>query len=916
MSQRELATRVAIDVTYLSKIENGRQIGSEKVLRSLEEHLHLEPGELLARSGRVPEGFQQAFDPEMVELTRPATVPVYPTSFINRFDEMAHVKRLWQPGALVTITGPPGCGKTRLASQLVLERASAGTTVTWLEVREGDDAQRLAARLDAGDVGSAIVLNDADLAHPASADLAHRLLEGSRDVALLATSRQRLAVYGEHLLPLAGLPVPDLHLRPDGAGPGLTPDLGRLQEQDSVKLFVDRAALQKPGFQLDRTNAAAVFDVCRWLDGLPLAIELAALRLRHMTVADLAARLDDPLPLLSGNAARVPARHVSLETAIGWSFDQLTDEQRTVARRLCRFSTWFRLSDAAEIAHDDGLPAELVNETVLELIDRSFLVWQMDHDNRAEYRWPNAVREYGRRELESGADADRIEKRYTSWLMRVTAPQKKEKGRSEETELSRLADLSPELFAAVYKLPADEQHDAVSRLAGAHGILLQFGHRQGSDLVREIAGRTGSRINVFREAGIAARVRGEWDAADEYLRTAQQAAVTQRDKLGEADTLRDLAENAADRGEYDRAREHATKAESLYRELGDANGKLEVKNLLGKLLLESGDAGGAEKILLEALHDARDHPRLRAYTLHNLGLCDHDLRRIASARDRLARSLEIRKEMENIRGQARLFESFAIIESVLENHAVSLELLGEARQIRRTYELEGMPRRLRDRLARVEAEARAALAETPDEADRLLELGAAMSLEEAAELALDDVDAVFRDPFETPLPNKVLCRRAPDGARTAGDGADPRGGTSLGQALDHLASGTGSAPEVHRRLHVAELLVLGEPIEKRVDALCFALPPDVHRGLFVPVFSDRARLDEVRRLRPEWAAKPALLLRFEQIRSTLLPGETIVINPWLPSEYRWSLAEQGYQPARAEDSVRAPIVPSLASSRS
>src|SRR5262249_21356065 len=160
---------------------------------------------------------------------------------------------------------------------------------------------------------------------------------------------------------------------------GPLPDLERLQSQESLSLFVDRARLVEPGFLLDPDNAPAVFDICLWLDGLPLAIELAALRLRHMTVSDLAAPLDRPqlfgdlaaqldhpnlLNLLAGNTIDVPERHLSLERAIAWSFDRLSAEQRTVAIRLCRFSTPFRRVDAADVAAGEELDRDRVWQIV------------------------------------------------------------------------------------------------------------------------------------------------------------------------------------------------------------------------------------------------------------------------------------------------------------------------------------------------------------------------------------------------------------------------------------------------------------------------------------------------------------------------------------------------------------------------
>ena len=832
-----------------------------------------------------------AFGPETVQLTRPNGVPRYATSFIDRLEEIEHFKWAMRPDALITITGPPGCGKTRMAAELSGQLEMEGTTVTWLDVREGDDVANLTARLAAEAVGAAIVVNDADLALQASADLIRRLRVGP-DIAVVATSRLRLGVYGEQLLPLVGLPVPEQHLRPGRIRVELKPDLERLQLQESMSLFVHRAMLASPGFRLDQTNAAAVFDLCRWLDGLPLAIELAALRLQQMTVTDLAHGLGDLLPLLDGNTPDTPRRHVSLEAAVAWSFAQLTDEQRVVATRLCSFSTPFRLEDAVEVAADEDVTARRVNETVRELVHGSLLVRNVDSDHRSVYKWPNAIRAYGLRELDHGADA-RIRERYTNWLLRFMESLKNDRAWSE-TEWAKLAALSPDVFAAVHRLPAEEQHAAVSRLEDASVNLLMFGHREGLDLVERLAARsTDSWPAVFRQAGIAARVKGKWAEADEYLATAYQAAVHQRDLLGQANILRDLAENAADQENYERATEQATRARSLYEELDDAIGGLEVKNLLGKLLLETGELARGEELLEEARQGASEMEarRLEAYSLHNLGICDLAVRRVASARARLGQSLEIRRTMGNLRGVARLLESFAIVESVMENHLVALRLLGAATQIRSSRDVHGIPLGLQRRLDRVEADAEVALVGTRWDVERLLGLGAALSIEDAAELALGDTDAVFRVPLETPV-SEPLRRRAPAGSRVAGEPGVPVDDTALDQVLDQLAAGSGSATEILRRLQSRELLVLGEPIGARFDdVFCFGIPPDRHRGIVLPAFSSRRALTEVLHSRPDWAAKPVMTVRFDRIRSALIAGETVVVNPWLATEYRFSRSE-------------------------
>jgi predicted ATPase len=296
---------------------------------------------------------------------------------MDRVHEIARLRWLWRPGAVITIVGPPGSGKTRLATELTRRPPERDASVSWPPVGGRGQLEAICSAVlaDVGGPGSIVVLDDADHALDACADIAMRLVRARPQVTVLATSRQVLGISQERLVRIEGLAIPA-----------------------AADLFADRSRLLDPAFRLGPGNAAA--DVCRRLDGLPLAIELAAHHMRHMTVRDLLTLLDDPevLARLVSIDRDVPSRHANLEAAVAWSFDRLTDEQRAAAIQLSwlRLGAPFRLRDAIDVATSERLPADRVVEVMSQLIDRSLLLHATDPKLGVAYRMPAPVQRYGR----------------------------------------------------------------------------------------------------------------------------------------------------------------------------------------------------------------------------------------------------------------------------------------------------------------------------------------------------------------------------------------------------------------------------------------------------------------------------------------------------------------------------------------
>jgi len=926
LSQGALALRVKIDVTYLSKLENGRRRASDDVVRSLADALGVDAASLFVLA-RIPAELQRTLQAVLPGDVRSVMsgVPRYRTRLVGRVDDRERLHEMLNAdGALVVVTGPPGGGKTRLAAEVARDLQADGRPIVWVPVREHEsDHVGALAGLAQRTPGSVLVLDDAD--RDLDTSIAAAQQTAATGTRVVATTRQPFGIEGEQLLPLARLPVPDRHQRPT-RGEGPPTDLRRLHEQESVRLFLDRASLVAPSFQLDRSNAPVVFDVCRWLDGLPLAIELAALRLRLVTVADLAASMSSLLGWLTARTLDGPDRHTSLEAAIGWSFDRLDDRQRTVAARLSLFESPFRIDDAARVAADEALPEEFVAATVMELVDRSLLALNEDADGRGAYRWLRPIRQYTRLRLDQAADRAQVVGRYRSWLQQVVESLQRDRPRSE-AEWARLAELSPELMSTVYRLPAEEQSAAMAQMTDALTVSVQFGNlaQHVSWLKHEL---DDAKLDVVREAGSLARIRGEYDEARRNFDQAYRIALSAGDLLGQANASLDLAENAADRGAHDEANGLVDRADNLYEKVNHPRGRIEVLNLRGKLRIEA--RKGTDAQLLDAtrrFQDALDRSRaiedsrLEAYSLHNLGVGDLLLRRITSARAHLEQSLKLREGMRNRRGQARVIEAFALVESEVQNHRTAVQLLGAVQQYRQSSGVMGVPPWWREKLDAVVREARFALARSPETVDQLLDRGRAMTLDEAGQVATVTASEVFDGalgdaairPLRRYVPPHIESGQL---ARMVADAGRAQPETELDAAVHELVASRGGSIDAHRRLLRTRLLALADPIDAVTsDLLCFATDPRQYRGVIVPVFSGGRALALALDRFPEWESQPVVEILLEQL--SLVKGETVVVNPWTPDEYRVSTGVDYVPAAEVEStSTRAPASRSLSTSRS
>jgi predicted ATPase/DNA-binding CsgD family transcriptional regulator len=390
---------------------------------------------------------------------RPGNLPAEAASFVGRRRELAEVRSKLAEARLVSLVGPGGVGKTRLAVRAATDLGRGFRDGGWLvELAEvGDPAlvsHAVAAALDLRDQAAAgplallrdylrdkellLVADNCEHLLGAAGQVVTDIMKAAPAVRVIATSREPLSVPGEHVVPVPPLELPAL----DAAEP-----LDRLRQNEAVRLFTERAAAASGTFELTGANRAAVVDLCRRLDGLPLAIELAAVRTRVLSAEQILGRLADRFGLLTGGSRAALPRHQTLRTTIEWSHDLLTDAERAVLRRCCAFAGRFTLDDVEAVCASGDVPAAQGLDVLSSLVGKS-LVTKEDARGVACYRLHETMREFARLKLAEAGEQESTELRCAEYY-RLRCAQSAYQGRYRLVEWLEWADLEIDNVRAV-----------------------------------------------------------------------------------------------------------------------------------------------------------------------------------------------------------------------------------------------------------------------------------------------------------------------------------------------------------------------------------------------------------------------------------------------------------------------------------
>ena len=664
------------------------------------------------------------------------SVPVPLSSLVGREQAISSVIELLSRAdvRLVTLTGPGGVGKTRIALAVAASLLETGAAeVRFVDLTSIRDPALVLPAITAA-VGVRVeasravvetlaeslagrplmlVLDNVEQVVAAGPELAE-LLTLLPTLSILATSRSPLRLRAEHLLPVAPLSLTD----DAAAGSG---EMTAIADSPAVALFVERAQAVNPGFSLTPENAAAVAQICTRLDGLPLAIELAAARVRVLSPTALLARLDRRLPILVGGAPDLPARQRTLQDAIAWSVALLSPEEQRFFARLAVFAGGFDL-EAAETVGGEGVersdrgwqderspsppeakPTPPATPSVLDgltsLIDKSLLQHQELPNGENRYAMLGTVREYAFARLLEFGEAEQVRRRHAAWFLALvetaepalTGPDQRRWLDRLETELDNLRAVLD--WATGAASPGDRPPDPALALRLTTALWRFWVNRgylsEGRDRLLKAIGvadpADAGRARALQHLGNLALDMGDYAGAADAYEQSLAACRAAGDQAGVARALNGLGLVAGYTGEYERATARHAEALAIRRQSGDRLGIGNSLTNLGNIAAAVGDIDRARPLLEEALavRQATNDVGAVAYALLNLG----ELSRVAgdreAARSRLEQSLNLFEEVGDKLGVG--YARYALGRAALAGGAIdrAMSSLGESLRLRR-----------------------------------------------------------------------------------------------------------------------------------------------------------------------------------------------------------------------------------------
>jgi predicted ATPase/DNA-binding CsgD family transcriptional regulator len=606
-------------------------------------------------------------------------LPVQLTRFIGREAEMQEVSRLLADNRLVTLTGAGGSGKTRLALQVAADLLAEFPTGAWQvdlasltdpalvpvamarALGLPDEKGRSTVATVTGFIGAGralVVVDNCEHLLEACAVMTEELLRACPGLSVVATSREPLGVAGEAIWRVPSLPLAD----------------------DAVELFADRARRARPGFVITTDNIEAVAEICRRLDGMPLAIELAAARLRAFSVAEIAAGLHDRFRLLTGGSRTAVRRQQTLRASVDWSYALLTEPEQTVFRRLAAFSGGFDLEACLAVGADDGVDRHQVLNQLARLVDKSLVAAEESH-GITRYRLLETIRQYALEKLSDSGEADTVRARHSDHYCALADRLDQSADVSPGGKVERLdADIDNLRAAFQWSLELSD-HEAALRLACSLQRLWLGRYRLREGLAWFDAALAGDQAAEPLTPEVRARALADASVLDRWADgsrsgTLAAEAVALARQLGDPALLgRALAAAGSAAGYlYEDGRPSRDEAIVLARGAGDDRTAAAILGWQAYAAVVSGDLVAARSAAEEGLALARQAGNVTASRVCRIGL---GWAMVMQGDLHPARSLLTDLVAETRADEARLWEMYGLA-ALGNTHA----LLGESEQAR------------------------------------------------------------------------------------------------------------------------------------------------------------------------------------------------------------------------------------------
>jgi predicted ATPase/DNA-binding CsgD family transcriptional regulator len=704
---------------------------------------------------------------ERLRSTPLHNLPAPRSSFIGRQQELLEIKRELATTRILTLTGAGGSGKTRLALEVARDLIGSYPDGVWLvelaplseeelvpkAVAEALEVPERPGELLADTLADVLgsrelllILDNCEHLVEAAARLADSLLDSCPRLRILATSRETLDVPSEIVWPVPTLSIPD---------PQRPPAVEELEGSESARLFAERARRRDPTFSLSQHNARAVAEICQRLEGIPLAIELAAAPVRSLSVKQISERLEGSLELLTRGGRTAVRRQRTLRGALDWSHELLSEAERVLFRRLSVFAGGWTLEAAEAVESWDGLTQEDIFELLSGLVDKSLVLAEATRDGEMRYRLLEPIRQYALEKLEESGEAEAVRRRHAEYCLTLAEEAEPGlEGAQQQKWVNRLEIEHDNIRTALsWSLERAEGAELGLRMGAALGEFWYLRSYLGEGLrwLEEALARSeqtaAERARALQRVSLLAIYQGDFDRAVSASEEGLELEGVELFRRGGGDSVaaelrRTMGLAVAHRGEDERAMEFFEESLALSREAGNSRGVANSLFRLGMMWRVEGDFERATELMEEALALCRESgdPALLASILTHLGMTfvfQGDLERAKAPLEEAAALLREQKH-----------RTFLVVALMYLGWAALLQSDSELARALHTEGLE-LQREVGDRPAASESlGALACVAQAQGGASRAARLlGAAQALREVIGYQQESGDRALAEPY-------------------------------------------------------------------------------------------------------------------------------------------------------------------------